>query len=338
MKILSIAVPCYNSEAYMEKCIDSLLVGGEEVEILIVDDGSKDGTTEIADRYQEKYPTIVKAVAKSNGGHGDAVNCGLEHATGKYFKVVDSDDWVDEEALLKVLDMIKGFVKDESEVDMVIANYVYEKVGMTHKKVIRYDNVLPENQIFKWEDIGHFRLDQYILMHSVIYRTEMLKLCQLELPKHTFYVDNIYVYYPLPHVRTLYYMNVDLYRYFIGREDQSVNEKVMISRIDQQLFVTKKMISMYELRLIGSKKLRKYMVNYLAIMMTVSSILCIRSKKKENFEKKKELWAYLKKKDYRTYMKIRYGILGQTMNLPGRSGRRVSSLAYTVARRLIGFN
>ena len=209
---------------------------------------------------------------------------------------------------------------------------------MTHKKVIRYDNVLPENQIFKWEDIGRFRLDQYILMHSVIYRTEMLKLCQLELSKHTFYVDNIYVYYPLPHVRRLYYMNVDLYRYFIGREDQSVNEKVMISRIDQQLFVTKKMISMYELRLIGSKKLRKYMVNYLAIMMTVSSILCIRSKNKENLEKKKELWKYLKKKDLRSFIKIRYGILGQTMNIPGKSGRKISSLAYTVARRLIGFN
>lgn len=338
MKYISFAIPCYNSQDYMAHAIESILPGGEDVEIIIVNDGSKDRTSEIAHEYMEKYPTIVKVVDKENGGHGDAVNSGLTYATGKYFKVVDSDDWVDEEALLKVLDTIKGFVKDESEVDMVIANYVYEKVGMTHKKVIRYDNVLPENQIFKWEDIGHFRLDQYILMHSVIYRTEMLKLCQLELPKHTFYVDNIYVYYPLPHVRTLYYMNVDLYRYFIGREDQSVNEKVMISRIDQQLFVTKKMISMYELRLIGSKKLRKYMVNYLAIMMTVSSILCIRSKKKENLEKKKELWAYLKKKDYRTYMKIRYGILGQTMNLPGRSGRRVSSLAYTVARRLIGFN
>lgn len=338
MKYISFAIPCYNSQDYMAHAIESILPGGEDIEIIIVNDGSKDRTSEIAHEYMEKYPTIIKVVDKENGGHGDAVNSGLMHATGKYFKVVDSDDWVDEEALLKVLDTVKGFVKDESEVDMVIANYVYEKVGMTHKKVIRYDNVLPENQIFKWEDIGHFRLDQYILMHSVIYRTEMLKLCQLELPKHTFYVDNIYVYYPLPHVRTLYYMNVDLYRYFIGREDQSVNEKVMISRIDQQLFVTKKMISMYELRLIGSKKLRKYMVNYLAIMMTVSSILCIRSKKKENFEKKKELWAYLKKKDYRTYMKIRYGILGQTMNLPGRSGRRVSSLAYTVARRLIGFN
>lgn len=112
----------------------------------------------------------------------------------------------------------------------------------------------------------------------------------------------------------------------------------MIGRIDQQLFVTKTMISMYELRMISSKKLRKYMVNYLAIMMTVSSILCIRSKKPENLTKKKELWSYLKRKDYKTYMKIRYGILGQTMNLPGRSGRKVSSLAYSVARRLIGFN
>ena len=322
----------------MEKAINSILVGGgEDVEIIVVNDGSKDGTQKIAEKYQEQYPTIVKAVSKENGGHGDAVNCGLAHATGKYFKVVDSDDWVDKDSLVTILDAIKGFVEADSQVDMVISNYVYEKVGMTHKKVIRYDNVLPENQIFRWDDIGRFRIDQYILMHSVIYRTDMLRLCQLKLPKHTFYVDNIYVYYPLPHVRTLYYLNVDFYRYFIGREDQSVNE-VMISRIDQQLFVTKMMIGMYELRMVTSKKLRKYMINYLAIMMTVSSILCIRSKKKENLEKKKELWGYLKKKDYKTYMKIRYGILGQTMNLPGRSGRKVSSLAYSVARRLIGFN
>ena len=338
MKYISFAIPSYNSQEYMSHAIESILVGGEDVEIIIVNDGSSDDTSKIAHEYEEKYPTIIKAVDKENGGHGDAVNSGLTHATGKYFKVVDSDDWVDKEALKKILDAVKGFVDADSPVDMVISNYVYEKVGMKHKKVIRYDNVLPQNQVFRWDDIGRFRLDQYILMHSVIYRTEMLKLCQLELPKHTFYVDNIYVYYPLPHVRTLYYLNVDFYRYFIGREDQSVNEKVMIGRIDQQLFVTKRMIEMYELRMITSKKLRKYMINYLAIMMTVSSILCIRSKKKENLEKKKELWAYLKKKDYRTYMKIRYGILGQTMNLPGRSGRRVSSLAYTVARRLIGFN
>lgn len=322
----------------MEKAINSILPAGEDVEILIVNDGSTDKTKKIGKQYAERFPSIVKVINKENGGHGDAVNSGLSHASGKYFKVVDSDDWVDEDSLMKLLEVIRGFVREGSEVDMIVSNYVYEKAGMEHKKIIHYRNVLPQNEIFRWDDIGSFHLDQYILMHSVMYRTEMLKLCQLKLPKHTFYVDNIYVFYPLPHVRLLYYLDVDFYRYFIGREDQSVNEKIMISRVDQQIYVTKSMISMYDLRLIGSKKLRKYMINYLAIMMTVSSILCIRSKNAENLQKKKELWKYLRQMDYKIFLKIRYGILGQTMNLPGRSGRKVSSMAYSVARRLIGFN
>lgn len=338
MKYITFAIPCYNSEAYMEKAINSILPAGEDVEILIVNDGSTDKTKKIGKQYAEQFPSIVKVINKENGGHGDAVNSGLSHASGKYFKVVDSDDWVDEDSLMKLLEVIRGFVREGSEVDMIVSNYVYEKAGMEHKKIIHYRNVLPQNEIFRWDDIGSFHLDQYILMHSVMYRTEMLKLCQLKLPKHTFYVDNIYVYYPLPHVRLLYYLDVDFYRYFIGREDQSVNEKIMISRVDQQIYVTKSMISMYDLRLIGSKKLRKYMINYLAIMMTVSSILCIRSKNAENLQKKKELWKYLRQMDYKIFLKIRYGILGQTMNLPGRSGRKVSSMAYSVARRLIGFN
>lgn len=337
MKLLTFAIPCYNSEAYMEKCIESLLPGGDDVEILIVDDGSHDRTAEIADAYEKKYPGIIRAIHQENGGHGEAVNTGIRNATGLYFKVVDSDDWVDLDAYRKILDKLREISGGDRVLDMFIANYVYEKEGVKHKKVMRCSN-LPKDRIFTWKEAGHFHKGQYILMHSVIYRTEMLRLCQLKLPKHTFYVDNIYVYYPLPHVRTLYYMDVDFYRYFIGREDQSVNEKVMISRIDQQIYVTKSMISMYELRMVESKKLRKYMINYLAIMMTVSSILCIRSKVNENLKKKKELWVYLKKKDYRTYVKIRYGILGQTMNLPGKSGRKVSSMAYSVARRLIGFN
>ena len=338
MKYISFAIPSYNSQEYMAKAIESILPGKEEVEIIIVNDGSKDRTSEIAHEYMEKYPDIVKVVDKENGGHGDAVNAGLSHATGKYFKVVDSDDWVDEEALHKILALLRNLEEDGEEIDMLISNYVYEKVGATHKKVIHYRNVLPQDEIFHWGDIGHFHLDQYILMHSVIYRTDMLKLIQLHLPKHTFYVDNIYVYYPLPHVRKIYYLDVDFYRYFIGRDDQSVNEKVMIKRLDQQIFVTKAMIDMYQLKDIGCKKLRSYMLNYLEIIMTVSSILCIRSKDKENLEKKKELWQYLRRKDFRSFVKIRYGILGQTMNIPGRSGRKISSLAYSVARRLIGFN
>ena len=99
MKLLSIAIPCYNSEAYMEKCIESLLKGGEDVEILVVNDGSSDRTAEIADAYAEKYPTIIKAVHQENGGHGEAVNAGIRNATGLYFKVVDSDDWVNEKLM-----------------------------------------------------------------------------------------------------------------------------------------------------------------------------------------------------------------------------------------------
>lgn len=338
MKYISFAIPCYNSQDYMAHAIESILPGGDEVEIIIVNDGSKDKTSQIAHEYMDKYPDIIKVIDKENGGHGDAVNAGIANASGKYFKVVDSDDWVDEEALHKILMLMRHLEEDNEQIDMLISNYVYEKVGVTHKKCIHYRNVLPQDEVFRWDDIGHFRLDQYILMHSVIYRTDMLKLSQMRLPKHTFYVDNIYVYYPLPHVRKIYYLDVDFYRYFIGREDQSVNEKVMIARVDQQIFVTKTMIDMYQLKKVTSKKLRQYMINYLAIMMTVSSILLIRSKEKENLEKKKELWLYLKKRDMKTYIKIRYGILGQTMNIPGKSGRKISSLAYTVARRIIGFN
>lgn len=338
MKLLSIAIPCYNSQNYMEKCIESLLIGGEDVEILIVDDGSSDRTAEIADDYESRYPTIVRAIHKENGGHGSAVNTGIENASGLFFKVVDSDDWVKDDAYLEILDKLRELAGGGQTLDLMISNFVYEKEGEKRKKVMRYRHPLPQGRIFTWDEVGHFMKGQYILMHSVIYRTKLLRECGLHLPEHTFYVDNIYVFEPLPYVRNMYYMDVNFYRYYIGRSDQSVNEKVMIGRIDQQLFVTRTMIAMYELRMITSKKLRKYMINYLAIMMTVSSILCIRSKKEENLVKKKELWAYLKKKDYKTYMKIRYGILGQTMNLPGRPGRKVSSLAYSVARRLIGFN
>ncbi len=338
MKYISFAIPCYNSQDYMSRAIESILTGGEEIEIIIVNDGSTDRTSEIAHEYGKQYPDIIRVIDKENGGHGDAVNAGLDSARGKYFKVVDSDDWVDEESLQKILELLRNLEEEDSQIDMLVSNYVYEKVGASHKKCIHYRNALPQDEVFRWDDMGHFHLDQYILMHSVIYRTNMLKLSQLKLPKHTFYVDNIYVYYPLPHVRKIYYLDVDFYRYFIGRDDQSVNERNMIARVDQQIFVTKEMIDMYDLRKITSKKLRQYMVNHLAIMMTVSSILLIRSKTRENLEKKRELWTYLKKRDFKTFLKIRYGILGQTMNIPGRSGRKISSLAYSVARRIVGFN
>ena len=134
MKYISFAIPCYNSQDYMAHAIESILPGGDEVEIIIVNDGSKDKTSQIAHEYMDKYPDIIKVIDKENGGHGDAVNAGLANASGKYFKVVDSDDWVDEEALHKILMLMRHLEEDNEQIDMLISNYVYEKVGVTHKK------------------------------------------------------------------------------------------------------------------------------------------------------------------------------------------------------------
>ena len=251
--------------------------------------------------------------------------------------MVDSDDWVDLKSYRRVLATLKKFDEAE-EPDMVIANYVYEKVGAKRKKVIHYDNVFPEETLFTWNDIGHFKLDQYILMHTVIYKTELLKKCGLQLPKHTFYVDNIFVFEPLPYVKKMYYINTNFYRYFIGRDDQSVNETVMISRIDQQLRVTRRMVDFYTEQKISNQKCRMYMRNYLRIMMEVSSIFLILSGTPENFAKKQELWNYVKAKDKEVYKMLRYSMLGFSVNLPGKSGRWISKTGYKVMNKWIGFN
>ena len=338
MKLLTFAIPCYNSESYMRHCIESILPGGEDVEILIVDDGStKDNTAAIADEYQEKYPTIVRAIHQENGGHGEAVNAGIRNATGLYFKVVDSDDWVDADAYKKILDTLRELAGSDTTLDMLLANYVYEKEGAKHKKVMRQTG-FPVDQIFTWSDVQHFHKGHYILMHSVIYRTKLLRECGLELPKHTFYVDNIYVYKPLPHVRTMYYMDVDFYRYFIGRDDQSVNEQVMIGRIDQQIRVNKIMIDDVDIWKVQNPKCRKYMLNYLEIITVISTIMLIRSGTEENLEKKRELWGYIKEKDIALFHKLRRGIMGRTMNLPGKGGRKISVAAYRISQKVVGFN
>lgn len=338
MKVLSVAIPCYNSEEYMRKAVESLLPGGEDIEVLIVNDGSKDNTQEIAEEYAQKYPTIVRAISQENGGHGEAVNTGLKNASGLYYKVVDSDDWVDEQALHQIIDKLKQFIEDREMVDMLIANYVYEKVALGKQKVINYHSCLPRDKIFGWSEIGHFKSSQNILMHSVIYRTKLLRECKLELPKHTFYVDNIFVYQPLPFVKKMYYMDVDFYRYYIGREDQSVNETIMMGRIDQQIKVTKMMIDSHDLTKIHCKQLRKYMVKYLVMMMTVSSVFLVKLDTEESLAKKEELWQYLKSKNLRLYKEMNRYFLGLSMKMKGKAGRKIIVLGYHISQKIFGFN
>lgn len=337
MKLLSIAIPSYNSEAYLHNCVESLLPGGEEVEIIIVDDGSKDATASIADDYAARYPSIVKVIHQENGGHGEAVNSGLRAATGLYFKVVDSDDWVNESAYKTILEALAELTQEGTPIDMLISNYVYEKEGAKHKKVMKYEGALPEKKIFTWNEMGRLGTGKYFLMHSIIYRTKLLRDCGLELPKHTFYVDNIFVFKPLPYVKRMYYLNVNFYRYYIGRSDQSVNEQVMISRIDQQIKVNKIMIDVFSEEKITNPRLKRYMMSYLDIITTVTSILLLRSQRSDEAQLRKELWEYMKKKDRVLYYRLRRGI-SRLANMPGKSGRRFAVTVYKIYQKLYGFN
>ena len=252
--------------------------------------------------------------------------------------MVDSDDWVNEEAYVQVLDTLRRFVYGGETLDMLVTNFVYEKEGARRKKVMKYHTAFPKDKVFGWNDVKFFMTGQYILMHSVIYRTGLLIQCGLELPKHTFYVDNIFVYQPLPHVKHIYYLDVNFYRYYIGRQDQSVNEEVMIGRIDQQIRVTKLMLGYYDAMKISSRKLRHYMIQYLEIMMTICSVLAIKSGTEENLEKKKELWQYLKKQNLPLFLRLRMGFLGQGCNLPGKGGRELLILGYKITQKFYGFN
>ena len=338
MKLLSIAIPSYNSQDYMAHAIESLLPGGEQVEILIVDDGSKDDTARIADDYARRYPGIVKAIHQENGGHGDAVMTGLKNASGLYFKVVDSDDWVDEKAYPKVLETLKGFSAPDLQIDMLVSNYIYDKAGAAHKHVMSYHHALPQHRVFGWEETRHFRKGQYMLMHSVIYRTQLLRDCGMDLPKHTFYVDELYVYVPLKNVEKMYYLDVDFYHYFIGREDQSVQEQVMIRRIDQALLVNRLLVSQVDPYQVDDVHKRRYMLNFLEIVTTVSTVLLTKSGTEENLQKRTELWEYIQKENPKTYQRLRYGLAGRLMHLPSRAGRTVMVSGYKIAQKIFGFN
>ncbi len=338
-KLISYVIPCYNSAEYMDKCIQSILdCSSKDIEILIVDDGStKDNTLQKAKDWEAKYPNIIRALHQENGGHGAAVMKGLAHATGTYFKVVDSDDWLDNEANCKALKTLRSF--SNNPLDLLLVNYVYEHVADGKQNVMHYRHALPIDKVFGWDEIGHFKSSQYILMHSIIYRTDMLRKSGLNLPRHTFYVDNIFAYVPLPSCKRIYYLDVDLYRYFIGREDQSVNESVMVSRIEQQIRITKIMIDAFKLyEDVSSKKLRAYMMSYLRMMLTICSVFSMLSEREDKEELREHAWEHLREHDIETYKRIRRSFMGCCVHMPSKAGDKLTLVGYHLAQKIFKFN
>lgn len=340
MKYITFTVPCYNSADYMERCIDTLLTGDELVEIIIVDDGSTDRTGEIADNYARNYPEIVKVIHQENGGHGAGVNAGLAQAEGLYFKVVDSDDWLDEFALQKLLKQLMHWAHTDTQPDLIICNYLYDHLYENTVKRMAYRNVFTPEKICTWQDIRPFRPSQYLVMHSLWYRTEVLKQSGIRLPRHTFYVDNLFANQPLPHVKTLCYLNLDLYHYFLGRDDQSVNEAVLMKRIDQQIRVTKLVALSTDLDNLAQTqpKLAHYLTRNISIMMSISCIHLLLIGTPEAHRQRESLWQYIRTHNEKLYHVLKYRSLSGLTCLPGKLGDALTLCGYRTAKKIYQFN
>jgi len=337
---VTFVVPCFNSAKYMDHCLSSLVIGESDVEVVIVDDGSTlDDTAARADQWQAEHPDVVKVIHQPNKGHGGAVMAGLGVATGAYLMVVDSDDWLDRDALHLLLYKLREFVSTGKPVDLVVVNYVYEHAATGTRKVIRFQGPLPVNRRFGWSQTGFWGPGQNLMIHAAVYRTQVLRDAKLDLPEHTFYVDNVFVYVPLPYVRSLYYLPVDLYRYFIGRDDQSVNRKVLLTRIDQQMRVTKIMVDRVKLPEDAVEpKLAKYMREYLGMIVTASCAIAVVSNTPEDLARRRDLWQYIEAKDPALAKRLRRQPLVIGSNLPGRAGRATTRAGYRLAQVLYRFN
>ena len=270
-KILSIVVPAYNVEDYLAACLDSLLAAEsrEKTEILIIDDGATDATGNIADKYQQKYPQIIKVIHKENGGHGSAVNKGMKEATGKYFRVVDSDDYVDSEEYERYLQKLEKIDCDFVVTPFTCVQYRNQKrkavsgnlakVWKEEKRQVEGANTIEKGRIYPFEEISN---TLFIKMHEATIRTDILQKQSISLTEHCFYVDMQYILYPIPWIKTVCLLEENVYRYRLGMERQSVSIQNMQKNREQHRRVLRSLILFFEER--KKENEQSHILSYLA--------------------------------------------------------------------------
>ena len=336
MKLLTVTVPCYNSQDTMTRTLDSLLQGGDRVEIVVIDDGSSDATGGIADAYEEKYPAIVRVIHQENGGHGEGINQGLRHATGRYFKVVDSDDWLSGD-FPRFLDHLEDCEK-QGGADLVVTNYYYDHADGVNNRSICFKNALPEERLFTWEEVGAFRIDQIMMIHACTFRTALLKERGLELPKHISYEDNMFVYGNLPDVRRMYYLNSDLYHYFIGRAGQSVQQDVLMRNYRKQVTATQLCFATCHLDDIREKRKFRYMKHEMFILFAIAILAARLNRTDEADAEVGKMWEACRSFDRKWADYYRKRTALRFLCIKGKAGRAFVSFIYTAAHKVVRFN
>lgn len=218
-KTLTIIVPIYNTQEFLPKCLDSLIINKNlmpQVEVLLIIDGSPDNSIEIAQKYAEKYPQTFVVIDKENGGYGSVLQRGIQEAKGKYCKVLDSDDWYDTADFERFVTLLQNY-----DYDVVVTDYVREFVFENRSELLTLPNVKKEQVYDLEKDIAQLQGDVF-MMHRLAYKTEVVRKANITFPTKISYTDTLFASIPLFFAKDLIYLDLKIYRYFIGRDGQTI--------------------------------------------------------------------------------------------------------------------
>ena len=330
-------MPCYNSAAFMERGIESLLSIEHECEILLINDGSSDNTSEIAHEYANRYEHVI-AIDQQNSNWGGVVNRGISMARGIFTKVLDSDDYFDTTALRRALDALSLAVEAGNMPDLMITNYVYDHLSSNSQRTMQYRKFFPQGRVFSWDEMGKPGLDKFIMIHAAWYKTSILRESGVKLPEGVSYMDSLLLLHPMPLTKKLLYLDIAPYHYLIGREGQSVEIDVVKKHIDQQLMATKLAIDdtdytkLYE----ENPNCAMLMTGYVACMMSVSTIYLFMINTPESLEKNQQLWDYMSEKNPELYRNVCHSWAGRA-NRKTAFGRLIARGGYAFAQKLYKF-
>jgi len=336
MKLLTVVIPCYNSQDYMEKCVLSMNPTDDRLEILIIDDGSKDNTGKIADELEARYPGNVRAIHQENGGHGEGINHGLREATGKYFKTVDSDDTLSSDFSEFLARLAK--CDEEGGIDLFVTDYRYIHADGKGDRTIDFSNAFPIDRIFGWDETRRFRIDQILMIHTCTFRTDLLRENGVVLPIHTFYEDNYYIYANLVNCKKIYYMHSALYLYAIGREGQSVQNDVMMRRYTHQIKATELCFTAFHLAEVNQKRLKKYLEHEMYIMFCIATIFSRLNKSDQADNDLKKMWENCYAFDKKQANHFRWHTSLILLCVPGKFGRLLVRFIFFLSHKVVRFN
>lgn len=331
--LVTFVVPCYNAAGFMGHAVDSLLAASQPCEILLINDGSTDDTSALAHDYESRYPQ-VRAIDQENTNWGGVINHGLELARGRYFKVLDSDDHMEAEALRTVLDTLAQTVEDGDAPDLLITNYVYDHLPTGTTREMAYRSFLPQGHTFGWDEVGKPGIDQYLMIHATWYATELLRSSGVHLATKAAYMDSLLLLHPMPFVERLRYIDVAPYQYTIGREGQSVDIKYLQRHMPEQLFATRLAIEDVDYAALFARKPKcaELMCGYMQCMMSVSTLNLFTVGTRDAVEQNRQLWSYLKARNPELSRRVRRSWVGLA-NRKTALGRFLAVKAFELGKR-----